>query len=78
MGHHLLKTYGRPVKRFKRPPLRHKLLHEYIKDTDTIYNKDLLSMGYTDIGKALKRYLRSHKDVKAINVIDHYTWDIVR
>jgi hypothetical protein len=78
MGHHLLKTYGRPVKMFKRPIERKVLLDNYIKDTDTIYRKDLIIMGYNDIAKALKRYVQFHKDVKAINPIDLNTWEILR
>lgn len=76
MGYHLLKTYGRPVKRLKRPPLRHIILHEYIKDTDTVWRDDLVEMGYNLMETALYRYTKKH-GVKFIK-IDEKSWEIIR
>lgn len=70
-----------PVRRYikrtiPRKKYKNELLHDYIKNTDTVYRKDLDKMGYHHIDSSLNRYSKFYKT--KIVPIDYNTWAIER
>lgn len=74
---HRLNIYknGRPIK-VKRLMYKTELLHDYIKDTDTIYREDIERIGLNNVDLSLQKYAKKHGI--RIERIDYKTFDVIR
>jgi len=64
------------TKVMNRPKSKHKLVREYIENTDTVYSDDMNKLGVAHITTSLKHYAK-HNNVR-FEQLNHYSWAIIR